>query len=51
MSVPPHRLVKIFVIVRLDFDDETVSVGSDEINLFVFLDEMIVVEVNECDLA
>jgi len=37
--------------MRLDFDDETVSVGSDEINLFVFLDEMIVVEINECDLT
>ena len=37
--------------MKLDFDDETVSVGSDEINLFVFLDEVIVVEVNERDLA
>jgi len=37
--------------MRYNFEDKTISVGSDEINFLVFLEKMVVVELDEVDLA
>ena len=37
--------------MRYNFEDKTISVGSDEIDFLVFLEKMVVVELDEVDLA
>ena len=37
--------------MRYNFEDKTISVGSDEINFLIFLEKMVVVELDEVDLA